>query len=481
MPTLAFTAILFLSLALHLAWALQHNGYLGVDGGQYLLSRNQVLGDEPTGEGFPRPVLAPGYLLVPFTSLFGDDAGYKAWSAVAALIPLAGAYLLVRRLLTSPWAPTFIAGLLAVDLLHAEMFVTGALPLVAFGLIALCMRAILTLHDRWSWPAALTLPLALGLIAHINQTAAGLTLIYLPVFTLALFFFSRRLPIRVLLPGVVGVAVAATALPWYLALAPNSGVQHYPGPWIYPATDSAWFQVAIGLAVGMLVTRLAQDPRIRALGVLTSVIALLTPWLSYDESLINIFYRSRYALAIPWYICTAWLLWTYIIPRLTPRVSLPATAAVAILLLAGSVWQMERQASYSDQITPATARILQDLRDQGDTQGIVTNAFSMSLWVAALNKVPSPNTWTTEPPRNYTDEYTRVRCILGWIPGCDVATAASALGVSHVLIDTRFPYYNKRAPAIYLAPADPWAVTARAPRLVLEQAISTSRLYRIGS
>ena len=81
------------ALALRLALALSYDGYWGVDGGAYLLSVNNVLGNEPTGAGFPRPPLAPGWLLVPFVELFGDDAGYKVWSALASLCPVIPIFL----------------------------------------------------------------------------------------------------------------------------------------------------------------------------------------------------------------------------------------------------------------------------------------------------------------------------------------------------------------------------------------------------
>jgi hypothetical protein len=59
---------------------------------------NAVLGDEPTGAGFPRPPLAPGWLLVPFVHYLGMDIGYKVWSSVASVLPAIPTYLLARRI-----------------------------------------------------------------------------------------------------------------------------------------------------------------------------------------------------------------------------------------------------------------------------------------------------------------------------------------------------------------------------------------------
>lgn len=69
--------------------------------------------------------------------------------------------------------------------------------------------------------------------------------------------------------------------------------------------------------------------------------------------------------------------------------------------------------------------------------------------------------------------------MLGWIPGCDAALSAGALRVGFVLVDQRFPDYNDRAPANYLAPPDQWAVTARVPWLDLVYSMETTKLWRI--
>ena len=472
--------IVLLALGFHLALALIHDGYLGVDGGAYLLSRNAVLGDEPTGAGFPRPPLAPGWQLVPFTHFLGDDIGYKVWSAFAATLPLVGAYILARVFLRR-WQLTFMLAFLAVDLLHAEMFVTGALPLQGFAVIAVALWAMCSLAERRSWLPAGVLALSLPLIAHVNQTSSGLAAVYIPIFWVSLCLFRRELLLRVLAPILVGGVLAMSALPWYLDIAPNSSILHYPGAWVFPSpwSDSAWWQVALALPVGYWVARYATDSALRSLGITVIALGLLLPWHSTDETVINVFYRSRYLLAIPWYICMTWIVWTYWLPGLKTVYNvnifsranipgiIPATFVTALALgvmAYGAVWQFNNQARYSDMVTPATAAALDQLREEG-SQGVITNSFTFSLWVAALNKVETPHTWTWTPPRAYTETDKHVRCILGWMAGCDPGRARDALGVSHVLIDTRFPNYNERAPDIYMAPEDPWKVTARTPWL----------------
>ena len=58
-------------------------------------------------------------------------------------------------------------------------------------------------------------------------------------------------------------------------------------------------QVALAVPLGLYVIWRGQQPWLRALGVLILLLAVLLPWLSTDETVINIFYRSRYLLALP--------------------------------------------------------------------------------------------------------------------------------------------------------------------------------------
>ncbi len=376
--------IVLAALALRLAITLGHDGFLGVDGGAYLLSRNAVLGDEPTGAGFPRPPLAPGWLLVPFTELFGDDIGYKLWSVAASLLPVLPVYLLARRLEHghSPALALFAAGFLSLDLLHAEMLVTGALPLIGFALLGMCWWAMGRLAERWSWRDAGVLAGCLGLIPWVNQTTAGLALITIPVYLAALIWYSRgavrltgtrsdrledsgrtfrRLSSpslsraalssrasetatrrahnpenRVQLPGpqpnktrpaipeiariapplLLGGAIALGALPWYMQVLPVTGLLNYPGPFIYltHVYDSAWWQLLLAwpLGIAMAWKGPKDAPWFRALGVLTCLLGTLLVFLSTDETIINVFYRSRYLLALPFYVGISWVVWPWL-------------------------------------------------------------------------------------------------------------------------------------------------------------------------
>ncbi len=482
-PGWILLALIAAAAALRLILVFAHEGFLGVDGGAYLLIRNEVLGDEPTGASFPKPPLAPGWLLVPFTAALGDDQGYKLFSAVGSMLLLIpGAYLLSRAFLTL-WQTNFALSFLMVDMMHGEMIVTGVLPLMGFGLLALALWGIHGLAEGHSWRRGLAILVALPLIAFINQTTAGMALVVLPVYMAALAYFGGAWRERLLrmVPWVAGGGLLAlTALPWYLDVLPVSGELRYPGPYVYfdGIGSFAWWQFALGGLLAFWMVRFGQDYRIRALGAVTGLLAIGCTLLSTDETVINVFYRSRYLLSVPFFIGVTWVVFRYWWPSVRPAYGAYGLTLVALGLMAfGYVWQFNGQARYSDMATPEVVAALELLEERED--GIVTNAYTLALWIAALNKAPVSWTFTHEPPALYVEADRDVRCVLGWVEGCDVVGAAGRLQATHVLIDERFPNYNKRAPATYLAPADQWKVTGEAPWLEPIFSSGTVKLWRI--
>ena len=483
-----FWAIVLGALALRLFLALTHDNYWGVDGGAYLIGMNAVLGDEPTGAGFPRPPLAPGWLLVPFVQVFDADVGYKVWSALAATLPIFPVYLITRRIL-GRGPGLFAAGFVALDMLHAEMFVTGALPLIGFTLIALGVYALMQLREGFGWGWWWLLAASVALTPYVNQTSAGLIVIALPVAFAGLMVFgpssNRQRPARFLLfassAGLLGGLIALGALPWYMDIAPGSSILHYPGPWLYFVgwPESAWFQFAIAAPVAYWCIRYGQDYRIRTLGLLVAVFGTLLLFLSADETIINVFYRSRYILAMFIYPALAWIVFRYWWHEFRPAHAFALMALAAGLVGWEYVNSVHGQARYSDMVTVQTADALDYLRDEAPGEGVITNAFTLSLWVSGMNKVSTPHVWTWEPPRAYTETDKDVRCVIGWVAGCVWRESALRLGVSHVLVDTRFPDYNNRAPGNYGAPPGQWDVTGSTPWLELVYDKGTTKLWRI--
>ncbi len=510
-PNALFLFLVLLVVGLRLALVLGHDGHLGVDGGAYLLSRNNVLGNEPTGAGFPRPPLAPGWLLVPFTGILGDEVGYKVWSALASVLPMLPVFLLAGWLAGARFSllATLFFGL---DLLQAEMLVTGALPQIGFFLLGMALVAMNNLATKPTKEWALCLIVAVGVIPWVNQTSAGLAVILLPLYWVALLAFTGRGQLYpwshrsdvvwgIIPPAVIGAFIGLAALPWYLTVLPGSGVLDYPGPWLlltHPF-DIVWVQTVLALGVGVPCALRIPSPAGKALAVLLIATGLLAPFRSYDETLMNVFYRSQYLMPLFFYPCVFWLAAHWGLPRLREPVAMvnrflsnPAiwggnpqfpgvallTVAMATVMLWGFLWSFNGQARYSIHITPETGAAMA-LASADGTTGIVTNGFTLGLWIAALNGVPAPHVWTAQPPAKWLEDDAMVRCLLGWVPECDHGQARDVLGVSHVLIEHRFPWINDRVSGNYLAPTDQWQLTAEAPWLDLLYSQGTTKLWAI--
>jgi hypothetical protein len=106
----------------------------------------------------------------------------------------------------------------------------------------------------------------------------------------------------------------------------------------------------------------------------------------------------------------------------------------------GQIWIFDLQTGYKDMVYPETAAVLEIPKRDAPDKAIITNAYSLSHWVAALNQVESPNTWSLEPSPYYTETDHHVRCLLGWIPDCNPRASAEILNAGYILIDDRMPY-----------------------------------------
>ena len=478
-PYAALVLLIGAALLVRLVATLTHDGYLGVDGGAYLLQAKRLLGLHIEQIDFTRAPLGPGIVLIPFTSLLGDDVGFKVWAAIFAVIPLFPAfYLLARRFLTHRVALVATA-FLAVDLWQWEMLVTGVLPLIGIGLILLALWGLAgtgTDRDR------LAVIVAVGLIPYVNQTSTGLAAVTIPTFLVALSFYSRSLdPIRLnIYPLATGVAIAAFALPWYKDVLPGSPRLSFPGPKIYirPWSSAGWVQVWFAMPVAVALVKWAPTPALKALAVAMGAHSILTLFGSYDESIINIFFRSQHVVSPLLVLSIAWIV-SSIEPRLSKVAVRPLTAGVFGLMVVGSAWLFNAQTGYSDMITPEMDRARALIPDNADTT-IITNGFMTGLWLAALEGSPTAWTFSTEPPPRFAEQYRHTQCLFGWTT-CFPSFAAEALNAEYVLVDTRFPHINHREPNLHGAPDDTWAPTHDATWLDLIYSEGTVRLWRVKS
>ena len=249
------------------AFVLIPDGHLGIDGGTYLINRDEWLGVAHDVIIHARPPLAPGLMIIPFTASFGDETGLRVW-AIAASMPLVPAmYCLARGMLTvrQSLAAAAIAG---TDFWVFQFAINGAVTHLPFALLLIVTRAILD----WSLgrsPNKLTLAavaLSLAAIPWLNQSVAGLTVLYLPVMTAAGAWFRWRqgLPIsgrdgfRLSAAVAVGALAALTTLQWYIPVAPGGDtVKHFDGddmlalsPFltVRPFTAHVWLVVVVSAA-----------------------------------------------------------------------------------------------------------------------------------------------------------------------------------------------------------------------------------------
>ncbi len=490
-------ALVAAAIILRLALVLSHGAHLGIDGGAYILSAMDVMGQDSTHVGFSRPPLAPGWLLTPFIEILGPNIGFKLWSVLFSLPAMLPVYLLTREIAGKP-AALFALAFFSVDIMQMEMFVTGVLPLIGFALLGMALWAMLRLvsdsprSKRSYFLLTALLALCLGVLPYVNQTAAGIGIIILPFTYFALMHFkaSERKEFKGLevgdvfwgvTPGaIIGALLAIGAIPWYILNAPGNGELSFPGPLIHTVwiNDPAIIQTIIAFTLAWLALRDRPDYRVKTLVSILLFLGVLILFLSRDEALINIFFRSRYFMGfifypiVAWYLCRTWPL-----PKFDPMVH-TGMVVVFCALLVGQVVVFNLQAGYKDMILPETARALEIPRQENPEVAIITNSYSLSHWVAALNQVESHNTWSLEPPAFYTETDSRVRCLLGWIPECDPSRAAEGLDAGYVLIDTRFPDFV-RLPNIYGAPEDTWGAMNTVPWLQLKYSKEGVRLWRI--
>ena len=141
-------------------------------------------------------------------------------------------------------------------------------------------------------------------------------------------------------------------------------------------------------------------------------------------------------------------------------------------------WNFLNQAKISETLSPDSVQALKVINETNHSN-IISNSFTMSLWIAGLEKVKSPHVWTTKPPPTFIENDEHTRCILNWVKDCNYSDSIQSLGVSHVLIETRFPYYNEMAVGNYLAPDNQWEITDNAPWLNLIYKKGSVRLYKV--
>lgn len=487
---MAFAAVC-LALFIRIAFVVAHDGFWSVDGGAYLLSRNAVLGMERLAD-FPRPPFAPGWLLVPFTQLLGDNAGIRAFHVVAGIPLLASVWLLIRADLPRGVALVGIV-LVAYDWMLAEMFAAGALPMLGFAAMLLVMWGVWRLAQGRPWWYGLAVAGGIPAIAFVNQTSSGIAAYVLIAWTLAAAWEDlRRMMIRLAPFVIVGVGLAALALPYYLAVAPGSDLLRYPGPLLTfnHWTNSTSFLLVLGLPLGGIVTWKGEGI-VRPIGMTLLTTSLLMPLYSYDETVMNVLYRSRYVQSMMIGLLVPWAAWKWLLVGWWKPYAAAWLGMLGIFVFAGYVYQLHTEAILARMVAPETERAIVWLDEQDVDSRVATNSYSLSLYVSGLLEVPVSWSQVYEPPPLYAQQHEDTVCLFGWTV-CDPDEAAKRLGVEYILVDRVWPSYGREVShvpglgsayrtvqaaslvvdtslgEIWDVPEDvddPWTITERAPWL----------------
>ncbi len=453
-------------MGVRLGLALTYQGYLGVDGGAYILGAQQLLSQGVDDVHFARPPLAPGWLLVPLTELIGGTTGYNVYAAIFSMSMFPGVYLLARSLVGPRWG-ALATGALALDWRMWELFVTGVVPVTAFGFLALALWGLIGISRGRMYNKLYILAIVAGLplVAFTNQTTLGLAVVTLGVAWLTLP--NKLGTARVLM---LAGAVTLVALPWYIDVLPGTARVHYPGPLVYlhPAWSAQWHQSAVGLGIAAILWRTTRAAPLRALAAVVAAHSALNVFLSFDEAVLNVMFRSGHWMQIPGWIALAAVL-RQAAPRAPhdlPRYLLPIGIAAFLALGAyGAQDQFYGQAYYSDMAGPKVLRALEVL-DLEDVGRIGTNAESRALYIAAVTGKPVSWLQSALPSEHYRAQEEATRCEIGWLEGCRTGY------ITHFLVDEWNRQQNANLARYPVDWEDPWDFSS---------VLHMNALYREGS
>ena len=425
---------------IRLFFVLNHTGLWGVDGGAYLLSQHYVLtGDQIVD--FKRPWLAPGYLLVPFTWAFGFDMGIKAF-ALAAWLPMLWPLWLLARLALSAWATVWALIILSLGLMLAEMFVAGALPMVAFAGLFFALWGIWHLGCRSAtWRHRVAVAGGIAWIAYTNQTTVGIAAYVLPVWAAFTFWLQRGVSWRRFVCDVgglvfAGVVLALPTVMFYTQVAPGSGMLRYPGPIValYEGGNALWYYTAMFAVVGVFAF-LKGPPFVRALAALMLVSLPIGAIYSYDESILNITYRTRYLYTVYFYILIVWGAWRYVRGRRLVAI----VVAAFVFILPFHVYQLHFETKLKRMVSADVYAGIEYLDELDFPGGIGANSYSMGLFVAAYTNKPVAWLQVYDPPPAYAEQHGNMACLVAWRSPCDPRAASEALGVDYLLVERLWP------------------------------------------
>jgi len=455
-------------------------GLLGVDGGAYLMNVNTVLGAPNLGiDNATRPPLSPGWFLVPFVKLWGADVGYKVFQAVAGLPSIGAAYLLYRYTFPLRGLAYAATALVAFELAQAEMLVSGYTPTWAFTFYLITLLGLLRIARGHTRTGMALVTFGVPMMAYTNLTVSGIALVSLPVAVGFLWATAQRrwdFLSKASMAGMAGVVIAATALPYFMGSAPGDGKLSYEGPILYwgpRVIDVFYLLWAVGAGAGAW--RFNAPIGVKLMAVMGLTFAGITQFMSWDEAVVNVLFRPFYFIGYFTWPVTAWLA-ARILPQ---RWAVPVVAIAVLILATGFGWVYERQRHYSTFAGPEIVEAIGFV----DSGNVATNSYALAHWIAGTtnNRIDARWTFTNPPPERWAEDEGHVRCLFGWVAGCDPHAAADAIGAEWVLVDARVPqdFYNALNGAPDVPTVALWAGLGSVPWLEPVYIDGPARLYAI--
>lgn len=279
-----------------------------VDGGTYLINRDEWLGIEHDVVMHARPPFAPGIALYPFTLALGDNFGLRLWSCVGSLLLVVASYYFASGFFSKGQAVA-VAAVVSADFWLLENMGAGAIVLYAMALLCVVLRGVVDwVYDQLNNWRLVAMAASLGLLPYVNQTMTGLALLVLPALFLAGLYLRYRdgihwralVPARYMAAIVGGIILAIPSLQWYLPVAPGGDTTAFGGPFVRfgPGLYFEWFIWAAWMLVLWVAYPLMKERWGLLCWVVLAAMACLMPLYSHDEVVLNFVWRSKYLASL---------------------------------------------------------------------------------------------------------------------------------------------------------------------------------------
>lgn len=469
-PLVWLVLLLLFSAAVRLAivFVWLDGGMWSIDGGTYLINRDHVLGIEQNTLIHPRPPLAPGYLLVPFTAVLGDDGGLRLISVLASLLTLPATYYAARSVLP-PAHSLAAASLAGVHLWLVEGMAAGMIVLLAYSLFAVILRVVVDWScGRASLWGSVAMAVAIGLMPFVNQSMTGLATVAFAVLIPYAGWLRRKQGHQVLSDRYfvcalfVGLFIALFALPWYLPVAPGGDTVRYGwaehGLIKLQTLPVVFVLSSLPLAVLVWVGwPLRKSQGMPVLVGATLIFTGLMIFESSDESIANVFWRAKYAAALP-----ACIMLVIIGSRLgLGRISLILGCVLGGIVSAAILALHYGAPGGSPQVVSSDGKdAVEWIAEHAQPKDVIVSTdWSFARFIGPMTDrevitvMPHGFFSTDVLPVAFRSNHELGLCVLGWKDDCGMAEVIASSGAKYAIVDYHHADYlhPEIAPDLYSA------------------------------